>query len=240
MAGFILWQGPSVLDGAPVVVIATDNSENRKTGGMVQTWILRSDVEPHTALKTGEDASVCGDCPHRPANGGACYVTVFQAPLAVYRAFKRGSYRWACPQQFAGKVLRIGSYGDPGSVPLSVWRQATRGVAGYTGYTHQWRTAPAGLARYCMASCDTPDEVDEARALGYRTFRIRLDGEPLLERESVCPASAEAGHKLTCENCRACSGAQVGRQLSGIAIVAHGAAHKVQAYKARRAFILVQ
>lgn len=235
MSGYILYEGPSQLDGQPIVVIATDNSGNRKTGGMVQTWILRADVEPHTALKTGDDSSVCGDCPHRPANGGACYVTVFQAPLAVYRAYHRGSYSRAVAGQFAGRMVRIGSYGDPAAVPLDVWQAYTMGAKGHTGYTHQWRIADPGLNAYCMASCDKPDEVEAARAMGYRTFRIRLDGEQLMQREAVCPASEEAGHKVSCEQCGACNGARAGRQLSGIAIVAHGAASKVKAYKAMRA-----
>lgn len=67
--GLVLWEGPSRLDGAPIVLIATGmrrGSSNEKTGPMVQTWILRQDVAPHVAQRTGADASVCGDCPLRP------------------------------------------------------------------------------------------------------------------------------------------------------------------------------
>ena len=73
--GVILYQGASALDGAPIVVIAnriTAASTNAKTGAMIQTFIIRSDIDPLTALKTGFDASVCGDCQHRPANNGSC------------------------------------------------------------------------------------------------------------------------------------------------------------------------
>ena len=38
--GYILYEGPSALDGAPIVVIATMETSNAKTGAMVQTWIL--------------------------------------------------------------------------------------------------------------------------------------------------------------------------------------------------------
>ena len=89
--GFILYDGPSVLDGAPIVVIATLETSNAKTGAMVQTWILRGDIEPHQAVKTGEDASVCGNCPQRHNTGGACYVMTHQAPLA----FKRPHWLYA-------------------------------------------------------------------------------------------------------------------------------------------------
>lgn len=235
MTSSILYAGPSMIDGKPIVVIATDNSGNRKTGGMVQTWIMRADIEPHTALKTGDDSSVCGECPHRPANGGACYVTVFQAPLAVYRAFHRGSYRPFESGQYAGRMVRIGSYGDPAAVPTSVWREFVRGAAGHTGYTHQWRTADADLATYCMASIDRPDELEAARAAGYRTFRVRLATDDKQRGEAVCPASAEAGHKVNCDKCGACSGTHGHRSLSGITIIAHGAASKVRAYERMRA-----
>ena len=230
MAGYILFEGPSELDGKPIVVIATENSKNTKTGGMVQTWIMRADIEPHTALKTGADSSVCGDCPHRPANGGACYVTVFQAPLAVYRAYKRGVYQQARFGQFAGKVVRIGSYGDPAAVPLPVWDEFTFNTAGITGYTHQWRNIDAdGLGQYCMASCDNAGERETAVKAGWRTFRVRNAEEPVMDREVVCPASAEAGHLVTCEQCKACNGNSKGR-IAGIVIIAHGAKSKVNAF----------
>ena len=67
--GLVLWQGMSRLDGAPIVCVATglrSSSTNDKTGPMVQTWILREDMAPHVAQRTGQDASVCGDCPLRP------------------------------------------------------------------------------------------------------------------------------------------------------------------------------
>lgn len=235
MSGYILYTGPSQLDGKPIVVIATTSSKNSKTGGIVQTWIMRSDVEPHTALKTGQDASVCGDCPHRPANGGACYVTVFQAPLSVYRAYHRGSYQPAQRGQFAGQIVRIGSYGDPAAVPLHVWEDYTHETAGRTGYTHQWRTADAtGLGLYAMASCDVPEERTEAQAAGWRTFRVRLDTDAVMPGEVVCPASEEGGHKVTCSQCKACNGNATGR-IGGIVIIAHGAKSKINAYAKQRA-----
>ena len=81
-----------MLDGAPIVVIATTKSSNRKTGDMVQTWILRSDIKPTEASKAGADASICGDCKHRWSLGGACYVNIGQGPGAIFRAYKRGNY----------------------------------------------------------------------------------------------------------------------------------------------------
>ena len=66
--GYILYEGPSVIDGQPIVVIVNklNGSDNAKTGAIVQSFIIRSDIAPTDALKTGADASVCGECEHRP------------------------------------------------------------------------------------------------------------------------------------------------------------------------------
>ena len=42
--GIIFYEGPSVLDGAPIVGIALAKSTNRKTGDLVQTYIIRSEI----------------------------------------------------------------------------------------------------------------------------------------------------------------------------------------------------
>jgi hypothetical protein len=61
----IIYKGPSLLDGAPIVAIATYSNRNTKTGKVVQTYILRSDINPREASKTGADFSICGNCPMR-------------------------------------------------------------------------------------------------------------------------------------------------------------------------------
>ena len=150
--GVVLYEGPSRIDGKPIVAIAcriTEASDNSKTGAMVQTFIMRQDIAPHEALKTGDDASVCADCKLRPIYKGKtrCYVRVYQAPLSVWNAYHRGRYAVPdvdfdaalLPELFEGLAFRIGSYGDPAATPLSVWKTATRNVKNRTGYTHQWR-----------------------------------------------------------------------------------------------------
>ena len=58
---FIIYSGPSELDGAPIIVVATFASKNSKTGDMVQVWIMRADIAPHLAKHSGADSSICGD-----------------------------------------------------------------------------------------------------------------------------------------------------------------------------------
>src|SRR5687767_850338 len=90
--GVVLYSGPSELDGSPIVAIMTGirrGSSNTKTGPLLQTWILRSDLSPETAAKTGADRSICGDCALRD---GACYVTLHHGPRAVFAAYQQGLY----------------------------------------------------------------------------------------------------------------------------------------------------
>ena len=233
-SGVVLYEGPSRIDGKPSVAIAcriTDASNNAKTGAMVQTFIMRRDIAPHKALKTGDDSSVCGDCPLRPIHKGAtrCYVRVYQAPLSVWNAFHRG--RYAVPgvdfdvallaQLFAGLSFRIGSYGDPAAIPASVWKTATRLVKNRTGYTHQWRKRiGAGLKGLCMASADSEQDVADATAKGWRTFRVRKHDAPTLKTESICPASKEGGQRVQCDTCGLCQGATIAAR--NIVIADHG------------------
>ena len=247
-AGVVLWQGASKLDGAPVVAIATKiakASANGKTGDMVQTYILRSDMHPMEALANGADASICGDCKHRPRDviryhKGAkftdrvrtCYVEVAKSVASVYGAFTRGRYalpgidydKALLPALFEGLAFRIGTYGDPTAAPFQIWRLCTLRTRTITGYSHQWRNpAFAAFKTLCMASVDTAEEMAAAHALGWRTFRVRTADEPVFKGlESACPASAEAGYKTTCDKCSACGGLEAKARVSMV-IIAHGA-----------------
>ena len=101
MHNSIIYQGPSLLDGSPIVVIALAKSSNKKTGDMVQTYIIRSDMDPLKASKYGYDYAICGDCKHRgeadpdgtgkQAKKRSCYVTLFHGPLQVYKSYKKGN-----------------------------------------------------------------------------------------------------------------------------------------------------
>jgi hypothetical protein len=237
--GVVLYDGPSAIDGKRIVVIASGlaaKSANAKTGAMVQTYILRADQRPTDAVKAGADVSICGTCPHRgDGNGKArtCYVNVGQGPLVVWKAWKRGVYPVATDYSaFAGRIVRFGSYGDPAAVPVRIWEGIAAHAAAFTGYTHQWRKCDARFARYCMASADNESEAREARAAGWRTFRVALPCDaPRIEAEAVCPASKEAGNKLQCADCLACGGTSTGRRGS-IVIQAHGGFAVMAAVKA--------
>jgi hypothetical protein len=243
--GVILWEGPSEIDGKPIVVIATGikgrSSRNGKTGDLIQTWILRQDIAPHEAVHTGDDESICGKCPHRGeiVDGKnvsrSCYVTVFQAPLSVWKTYRAGKYPLAADLgklHLAQRNVRLGAYGDPAAVPLWVWECALVHADKGTGYTHQWMNCDPGFAKYCMASADSACEALAAQAMGYRTFRVGTFAEKHARGEFLCPASEEAGKKVNCAQCLACGGTSSPNKAS-VFIPAHGSKAKVKAFAER-------
>ena len=239
---FTVWQGPSKIDGAPIALLATRGYRvNKKTGGMIQTYIIRTDIAPHTALQLGLDGAICGKGKHRcihssKANGGngTCYVRVDTGVLAVFRAMKRGRYPVLTPQasraQVAGLKVRLGAYGDPSAVPQAVWRSFLADVSGCTGYTHGWKHAKyRWLQAYTMASCDTEHEYSQAKGEGWRAFYVVPKGTQKVAGAYLCPASEEAGRKLTCSECLACDGNKTERKAS-VFIPVHGVQFKQQRF----------
>jgi hypothetical protein len=237
----IIFEGPSELDGKPIVAIITGlnlKSKNSKTGEMPQIWIIRSDVHPTEALRTGEDKSVCGNCQHRPKELGdnalkkdsrTCYVNVMSFN-AMYKKYRNNGYEVAdivaLALALSGKKVRLGAYGDPAAVPIAIWDELLA-YCESTGYTHQWRTCNIEYAKYCMASCDTPIDVVLSTQMGYRTFFVQNvssyeDTVKVIENTKLawCPASKEKGKSTTCSKCMACNGTRFG-QKSNISIMIH-------------------
>lgn len=134
--GYVLYRGPSAIDGAPIVVVLTGytaarkaarktgkTGANSKTGAMLQMYILRADVLPLLAIARGLDSSICGGCIHRGRldkvtdryRGRTCYVEVGKGATNVYRTYHRGRYVDATgytAEQLAGIVTELGvTYG---------------------------------------------------------------------------------------------------------------------------------
>ncbi len=209
--GLVLGHWPSPLGEGDVMAVVTGFDEptaNGKTGVMLQVWILPYSMNPVEAIETGEDEAVCGNCPFR--DGSLCYVTVHFAPRSVYATTKRGGYARATPPRlewFRGALVRWGAWGDPVCIPEPIMRSVNEVAAGWTGYTHQWRDPRfAEYKRWLCASVESEKGYRLAQADGWRTFRVRQDGSPLLKGEFECPASKEKGHVRTCATCLACDG----------------------------------
>lgn len=208
------WRGASPIDGAPVVALATGlmrPSENSKTGPMVQTFILRMDRRPVEAVVDGTDASVCGDCPMRPSAKPdvACYVNTGWL-TQLWLSWSVGLIpKWA-PARLGERAanisrpVRAGAYGGPDVVPTTVWDAIYAAQPKGTGYTHQWRTSD--LQGHAMASVDNLEDASEAHKLGYRTYRVDLDGIGPQDGEIWCP---EQTNGVECADCGLCAGTKI-------------------------------
>ena len=142
-SGFVLHRG--TVNGEPFVAVATLETDNRKTGDMIQVWFLLERINPVAAVARRIDMrTVCRGCPF--AGGAGCYVNVGQAPLAVWKAFHRDNYPTLAPADFrhvfAGRKVRFGAYGNPTLLPLDLVDAIARTSAGWTGYFHDWRENP--------------------------------------------------------------------------------------------------
>jgi hypothetical protein len=225
MRSCVPYDGPSQLTGDRIFfVIATARNANRKIGQMLQLWIIPA-ISPIDAVRSGADAAVCGDCALRGdghGHGRVCYVEWWRSVSNIWQGHWRAERM--TPDQFArvatGLQLRIGAYGDPVAVPLDVWRPMLSTAGGWTAYTHQWRRADAlPYAEWCMASVDSNEQRLDARARGWRTFRVRVpDGD--VYGEVVCPH--EMNPNVKCANCELCRGNS--RQAKSIAVTVHSRA----------------
>ena len=227
--GYIAYKGASRFDGAPILLLITaikTPSSNRKTTGMLQTWIMREDMHPQEALKTGADISVCGNCPLRPEEGKerVCYVN----PMSfgqVYKAYAAGQYPVLedfSKLAYKNIAIRLGSYGDPAAVPLDIWDKVVSKMIYHTGYTRQWANPDnAEYKKYLMASCFTAEEQQKAKALGWRTFRVKSKDDLIITKtEVICPSSAAANYKKICLTCRLCDGGH--SKANDIVVDVHG------------------
>jgi hypothetical protein len=224
----VAWRGPSAFTGEPIQLILTGldlDSENAKTGPMVQASIIRQDGMPVPDFGTERERAICGDCPLRGCReDGAwvekriCYTKwdpfLLGQHMAGYEMRSPVEARLAC----AGKPVRVGTYGDPAAVPWEVWLEILAEVPTWTGYTHAWRTCDQRLKQILMASVETVDGYLDAMAKGWRTFRARLRSMPSFPHEIRCPA--ETPKRLKCVQCQLCAGQ--GRTAKNIVIVAHG------------------
>lgn len=232
MPGAIIHRGPSLIDGKPIVVVAVWDSANRKTGNVLQTYILREDIDPVTASKYGEDESICGGCRHRgtptfdptkkQAEGRSCYVVLGQGPLIVFKTLKRGGYPDYSDNPTMIRALglsamvRIGTYGDGAAVPAQVWDNLLADAAGHTAYSHN-----GGDPQRYMISADSLAQAQDAWRSKYRTFRVVRDVSEIVPGQEIeCPS--ERG--VQCVDCKLCGGSA--KQAKSIAIVVHGSGAK--------------
>lgn len=227
--GFILHE-----DSQRVIIATGFNkpSDNRKTGDMIQIWILVKAEDPVTAIRTGLDRLICGNCRHRghEENGRhgverTCYVNQGQAPLQIYNSWQAGNYApLRSLEGFTGRKVRFGAYGDAVHIPLPLALAIAGVSSGHTGYTHQWRKPSLQPWKtILMASVESVAELVIARSLGWSTFRV---GSEASVGESLCASDRDG---TPCSVCLLCAGARGGLESVHIPPHGKGATHFIEA-----------
>ena len=213
-----------------LLVELDSKSENAKTGDMVGLYVLPIDESPTESIKHKRDALQCGDCPLKRS---ICYVN----PVTV-----NGPHRTThnmpvsdVPEKF-DKPVRLGVYGEPALVPLSLLAKICERAPKHTGYTHQWHKRSVKYSRFLMASIDnvmaavhkcTPLELKrKANAKGYRTFRVVAPDQQIDTDEIECPYT----RGVQCADCGLCNGTYTGSERKNIYITIHGPQNKVKTY----------
>ena len=210
-----------------IVCIITFNSKNKKTGDMCQVWILRNDINPVEAIKQNKDGLICFDCIHRLNR--SCYVNAGQAPLQVYKAYKKGLYRSLDLEKLSNKIknktVRFGAYGEPVLVPFLIVKHIIKNCISYTGYSHQWKNPKyKKYAKLFMASIDSEKQLQETLKIGLRSFRVSNNNN-ISDNELICPNVRNP--KIQCNTCRLCDNQSKHKNAKNIVIPVHGTKGKI-------------
>ena len=224
----IIYEGESLIDGNPIIAIATgfNGNSNEKIGNnVVQVWIMRSDIRPSEAVSTKQDRSICGSCPLR---GETCYVNTGFAPAQIYDSYQTGNYEYLSDRQLQkmrdyNKLLRLTAYGDMAAIGFKPVQSLVDAAKSTLGYTHSWSTNPDFTGRL-MASVESVKTTLIARHQGWKTFRVKQAEDPLLPDEILCPNQVNPA--IQCQDCRLCDG-----DSKNIAINVHGLDWKRDRFK---------
>ena len=221
--------------GQECVVNVQYGSANTKTGNGVQIWILPLSWIIDGKDKMSDDTASCMDCIHSKLKNGSCYVRKGFAEYglkskvnSLHKQYHSGDLIIRSLDELIniegpkikGKFVRFGAYGEPVLLGHTVTDQIANLALNFTGYTHQWHIPQYEWSKkYFMASVETDALMEKANSKGFRTFRVRTKLSGLHANEIICPASKEAGRKVTCNNCLLCKGAS--SKAKSIAIIKH-------------------
>ena len=220
-------KGMILNDSNNIVSIITFKSSNIKTGDMCQIWILRNDINPVEAIKQNKDGLICFDCIHRLNR--SCYVNIGQAPLQVYKAYKKGLYAplnyTKLSNEIKDKIVRFGAYGEPVLIPLKIVKFIIKNSISYTGYTHQWNNPKyKKYLNLFMASIDSPKQLKDTIKIGLRSFRVSSNND-IKKNEIICP-NVRNPNIIKCINCKLCDN-QKHKNAKSILIPVHGTKSKI-------------
>ena len=184
----------------------SSESSNSKTGNVIQTYL----IDKENITERNIFGAKCSSCPMVEN----CYVS--RDKLTVRRSLlklitgEKTSYQFATLSQVLpylnNRVIRLGSYGDPSSIPIDDLKQIVNASKAHLGYTHFWKVIEPEYSKYLMASTESLADSLLANVLGYRAFQVLLKDQPLHEVTDNSIECLNASHGLTCEQCKLCKG----------------------------------
>ena len=214
-----------------VVTCLVKPSSNRKTGYVIQTYFIdKSRLENQPKVF----GSKCHDC----SAVDYCYVT--RDKISVRKALKKliggekTSYKFVTFEQAIQAIklsrntsIRIGTYGDPSIMSIDDLISICKAKP-QLSYTHFWQDPLLqDLKKIAMASTANMYEDLEAKALGWRTFRVRLTKDaPVLPSSIQCLYESR---NVQCIKCGLCNGIALDdkrKDVADIWVYGHGASHK--------------
>jgi len=221
--------------GQECVVNVQHGSKNSKTGDGVQIFILPMSWVTNGKDEMSDDTASCLDCIHSKGKNGSCYVRkgfaeygLMSKVHSLHKQYLNGDLILRPiddlvsmeGDRIRGKFVRFGAYGEPVLLGPTVTKQIADIALNFTGYTHQWHIPQYEWSKeYFMASVETDALMLKANSKGFRTFRVRTKTNHVNDNEVICPASKEAGRKVTCDRCLLCKGAS--SKAKNIVIIKH-------------------
>ena len=214
-----------------VVTCLVKPSSNRKTGFVIQTYFIDKS-------RLTNQPKVFGSKCHNCSAVEYCYVT--RDKMSVRKALTKliggenTSYKLVSFEQAIQAIkmsrntsIRIGTYGDPSIMSIDDLIKICLAKK-QLSYTHFWQDESLqDLKKICMASTANMIEDLEAKALGWRTFRVRLTKDaPVLPTAIQCPYESK---NIQCVKCNLCNGIALDdkrKNVSDIWVYGHGSSHK--------------
>ena len=203
-------------------VLWSSTSNNRKTGNIPQGTIGSTKA---AILESCNKAK----CPLRPktqGGNGECYAhsgTPAFAASSKTRAYQRGkdyTLDHALPNSARGaNYVRLADIGDPcvlsrQQVDTIRQKAIAAGLKGQIGFTHAWQHAGKHLKGLLMASCDNPEQADQAVNEGWRAVVILNANAPTHGNKTpqgrriiICPNQTKG---IQCNDCGACDATRKG------------------------------
>ena len=224
-----------------IKMLWTAKTKNVKTGDVPTAYIGESIKEAWNS---------CKGCALRDSHRCYAWNGMVNAGFRnVLKAYKKNKKRYSLENALeklspSVRMVRVGALGDPSRASHSTLRRNAQKIRAlglaFIGYTHHWREkANSKLNSLLMASCETPEQADEAVSKGWRATTIvpwDTKGKrfitPAGNQALICPAQTTAG--ITCNSCRMCD---AGRKtpFSVIAFLDHGPQTRMKIANARKA-----